>query len=619
MQQSQILEQQSKRRKISDAEPSVLVKSEPTEGPQQQQQQQQRLQSHLKPLLPHPPTRQERPLLPQSQHAVFRPRARDTEAADPSEADDEVEEGDDQDDMDEDAPEESCIAERDVEMMEAHAEREMSEDGDSGSDSDSDYDEHHQRENDAASDTEDVGAKDTAKGSDTTMGSSQSKGKNNSGTIIECANCGQTQTPLWRKDAKGQSICNACGLYARLHQRDRPITMRKSKITRRKREWNSVQDKESVNNNSADIRSNANMCARKRKEKPLSDGHVEMRSMNIPVSSGHESDESSLCFLEQRNGDHVHLPTPASNASLSPIMSASMSTMAIGSGSLSPALTASPPTPALTHPHFLNTSSSFPSLNPLLIQQYQQHLQSQAAFSAAASAATTPTTEGLPMLSNSWLSQLYPQYPATSFLNSSTLPRDPAALAELQLQQQQSQQQHPQQQPSPFQTKASSPVSPVSLTSASSFSPTRPAPIITSAQSLQNLQKQHQHQHGSQKKGQSPLILDSTRFTRLMNQMSKPQLSMFLTILEERCGALRHRLSGEDDQVGRVDTNEMMMLLNTPQFSSMEGGLTGHSSGGSGASHGIGAAAGMTASAALLAAMNELNGQDHQDRSDFMM
>ncbi|KAI8604482.1 hypothetical protein EDD21DRAFT_291766, partial [Dissophora ornata] len=94
---------------------------------------------------------------------------------------------------------------------------------------------HHQRENDAASDTEDVGAKDTAKGSDTTMGSSQSKGKNNSGTIIECANCGQTQTPLWRKDAKGQSICNACGLYARLHQRDRPITMRKSKITRRKR------------------------------------------------------------------------------------------------------------------------------------------------------------------------------------------------------------------------------------------------------------------------------------------------------------------------------------------------------------------------------------------------
>ncbi|OAQ23708.1 GATA-domain-containing protein, partial [Linnemannia elongata AG-77] len=50
-----------------------------------------------------------------------------------------------------------------------------------------------------------------------------------------CANCGQTETPLWRKDAKGQSICNACGLYSRLHQRDRPVTMRKSNIARRKR------------------------------------------------------------------------------------------------------------------------------------------------------------------------------------------------------------------------------------------------------------------------------------------------------------------------------------------------------------------------------------------------
>ncbi|KAH7032214.1 hypothetical protein BKA57DRAFT_376671, partial [Linnemannia elongata] len=49
---------------------------------------------------------------------------------------------------------------------------------------------------------------------------------------IECANCGQTETPLWRKDAKGQSICNACGLYSRLHQRDRPVTMRKSNIAR---------------------------------------------------------------------------------------------------------------------------------------------------------------------------------------------------------------------------------------------------------------------------------------------------------------------------------------------------------------------------------------------------
>jgi ribosomal protein L34E len=54
---------------------------------------------------------------------------------------------------------------------------------------------------------------------------------------IQCVNCSQTQTPLWRKNDAGEPICNACGLYAKLHNRDRPITMRKSKITRRRRDW----------------------------------------------------------------------------------------------------------------------------------------------------------------------------------------------------------------------------------------------------------------------------------------------------------------------------------------------------------------------------------------------
>ncbi|KAI8595465.1 GATA zinc finger-domain-containing protein, partial [Dissophora ornata] len=54
---------------------------------------------------------------------------------------------------------------------------------------------------------------------------------------IQCFNCSQTQTPLWRKNDAGDPICNACGLYAKLHNRDRPVTMRKTKITRRRRDW----------------------------------------------------------------------------------------------------------------------------------------------------------------------------------------------------------------------------------------------------------------------------------------------------------------------------------------------------------------------------------------------
>ncbi|CAG8610497.1 15741_t:CDS:2 [Acaulospora colombiana] len=69
---------------------------------------------------------------------------------------------------------------------------------------------------------------------------------------IQCANCGQTQTPLWRKNDKGQPLCNACGLYAKLHNRDRPIAMRKAKIQRRRRDWNKyghVEDGHSTEEN----------------------------------------------------------------------------------------------------------------------------------------------------------------------------------------------------------------------------------------------------------------------------------------------------------------------------------------------------------------------------------
>lgn len=52
---------------------------------------------------------------------------------------------------------------------------------------------------------------------------------------VICANCETTTTPLWRRDASGRTICNACGLYYKLHLVHRPATMMRTVIKRRKR------------------------------------------------------------------------------------------------------------------------------------------------------------------------------------------------------------------------------------------------------------------------------------------------------------------------------------------------------------------------------------------------
>jgi hypothetical protein len=52
---------------------------------------------------------------------------------------------------------------------------------------------------------------------------------------VNCANCKTSTTTLWRRNNQGEPVCNACGLYYKLHNVNRPLSMKKEGIQTRKR------------------------------------------------------------------------------------------------------------------------------------------------------------------------------------------------------------------------------------------------------------------------------------------------------------------------------------------------------------------------------------------------
>ncbi|ESO01475.1 hypothetical protein HELRODRAFT_93034, partial [Helobdella robusta] len=60
---------------------------------------------------------------------------------------------------------------------------------------------------------------------------------------LKCANCQTNLTTLWRRNKNGEPVCNACGLYYKLHNISRPITMKKDGIQSRNRKSKSTERK----------------------------------------------------------------------------------------------------------------------------------------------------------------------------------------------------------------------------------------------------------------------------------------------------------------------------------------------------------------------------------------
>jgi GATA-binding protein len=46
--------------------------------------------------------------------------------------------------------------------------------------------------------------------------------------LTDQSNCRTTQTPLWRRSPAGETVCNACGLYIKARNQQRPVNLKRN-------------------------------------------------------------------------------------------------------------------------------------------------------------------------------------------------------------------------------------------------------------------------------------------------------------------------------------------------------------------------------------------------------
>ncbi|KAM6977256.1 transcription factor GATA-5 [Aplochiton taeniatus] len=140
-----------------------------------------------------------------------------------------------------------------------------------------------------------------------------------------CTNCHTSTTTLWRRNADGEPVCNACGLYMKLHGVARPLAMKKESIQTRKRKPKMPKNKAStggsktsdigspaVSEHASTIKSEPNMAPSPYAGQTVTSvtqtssqlsstvsGHVDIKYEDYPYTPTSIAPQNSWCALSQ--------------------------------------------------------------------------------------------------------------------------------------------------------------------------------------------------------------------------------------------------------------------------------------------------------------------------------
>ncbi|XP_029973988.1 transcription factor GATA-5 [Salarias fasciatus] len=142
-----------------------------------------------------------------------------------------------------------------------------------------------------------------------------------------CTNCHTSTTTLWRRNAEGEPVCNACGLYMKLHGVPRPLAMKKESIQTRKRKPKVPKNKTSTGSVTSDTSSPTSLSVSEHastiKSEPslapspyagqtvasatqaasrldgAGSGHVDIKYEDYPFTPTSMSPQNSWCALSQ--------------------------------------------------------------------------------------------------------------------------------------------------------------------------------------------------------------------------------------------------------------------------------------------------------------------------------